>query len=273
MSESIQVVASDSSLAIGRCSFSRIAAILPADLSAPEWREAGSALNLANESTYFWIGDWLLAADKIFNLNRSAGGERMAGKDHQPADKQIYATAIEKFSISQETLRACRWVAQNVPISIRRPELSWQFHQQVASLAAKRDAAQEEKEKAQKLQAYWLNTAIEQKLTVEQFRIAVRSDKSPKSKLLSEVKLSAASKAAGENHTETPISLKGDDRGDETNLALIAEACRATQRMIDWYSKNITEELAPSVKSQLKKDLSPFIDKMGAVIELHEGMA
>lgn len=245
----------ESSLRIGRGLFTRTAAILPEDQTLAEWMETGNALNLANESTYFWVGDWLLSAERLQEVNF----------------KIAYQKIMERFSISEDTVRACRWVAQNVPPEIRREELSWNFHQQVASLAAKKDADEPTKAKAHELQAHWLKVAVEEKLTAEQFRIAVRADKSPKSKLLSQVKLSAAA-TASEDHSDTAITLKGDDRGDVTNLALISETCRSTQRMIDWYKKHVTEDIAPSVRAQLKKDIEPFIEKIGAVIEIYEGM-
>jgi hypothetical protein len=64
----------------------------------------------------------------------------------------------------------------------------------------------------------------------------------------------------------------GTDRRDETNLSLISAACRATQRMIDWYAKHAPPELTWDIREQLKKDLDPFIDKMDPVVKIYEGL-
>ena len=91
------------------------------DLSFDEWEHMGKMLYQIGESVMWWIGDWL-------NYGHQRWGEK-------------YAQAIEitksknrPNGYSYQTLRDAKWVSDRIKLSSRRDNLSWSFHQEVASL-------------------------------------------------------------------------------------------------------------------------------------------
>src|SRR6266568_4414813 len=69
----------------------------------------------AEKAVQFWIGEWLLY------------GENHYGKVR-------YEQAIEETGLDIQTLYNYKWVASKVPISLRRNNLSFHHHKEVAGL-------------------------------------------------------------------------------------------------------------------------------------------
>jgi len=63
-----------------------------------------------------------------------------------------------------QALRNYKWVANNVELSLRKDNLTWSHHNEVAKLEPEE-------------QEYWLNEAVEQGYTVRGLREAIRDDK------------------------------------------------------------------------------------------------
>ncbi len=79
-----------------------------------EWQLCGKFLQEAEQSVQFWIGDWL-------NY-----GEKTWGKK--------YDEAIQKTGLDYQTLRDYKWVASNLPLSLRNDKLSFHHHREVVSM-------------------------------------------------------------------------------------------------------------------------------------------
>lgn len=85
-----------------------------------DWQQCGTFLKEAEQSVQFWIGDWL-------NY-----GERAWGKK--------YEEAIAQTALDYQTLRDYKWVSSHVDSSLRKDNLSFHHHKQVASLAPEQQA-------------------------------------------------------------------------------------------------------------------------------------
>lgn len=266
MPQAIELIPTQGGLQFaGRIPLSRIGAVFPTDLSVEEWKSAGEAFNLANEASYFWIGDWLLAAHTINGMVKNGNNTILRG-----VLNEVYEQALKRFSISRETLKACKWVSMNVPLNIRNARLSWSHHQQIASLGPDTNDSDEKKKEARDKQTMWIKWAVDNAATIEQLRIAVRASKSNHSKILPRPILS--SEAKQESHEKTPITLKGDDKGEDNNLSLIGDACRSLQRVKDWYDENAMENIGGNAKGRLQEDLDPLVEKIGTIVDLYEAM-
>lgn len=81
-----------------------------------EWQETGDTLTRINTATKFARGDWL-----AYGEGRGQWGE-------------TYAQAMDQTSMSYDTLRQERYVAERVPIRVRVHDLGWSHHYAVARL-------------------------------------------------------------------------------------------------------------------------------------------
>ena len=116
------------------------------------WQECGVFIQEAEKSVQFWIGDWL-------NY-----GERAWGKK--------YTEALEQTGLDYQTLRDYKWVASNVPLSVRKDTLSFHHHKQVASL----DKEQQEHLLTKAVAFAWSLIKLKQekyRLLLEQKRVGV----------------------------------------------------------------------------------------------------
>lgn len=84
------------------------------DLSLSDWKALGQQLKLVQGAIQWWIGDWL-------NF-----GERTYG------DK--YTEALTVTDYDEKSLRNIKYVAGAVEMSLRRDNLSWSHHKEVAAL-------------------------------------------------------------------------------------------------------------------------------------------
>jgi len=129
---------------LDKCKFGRNGLMIQEGTSYNDWEKIGSALAQIKDAHQFWIGDWIL-----FGENRY--GEQ-------------YAQALEVTSLGYQTLRDCKWVANQVELSRRRDNLSWSHHAEVAGLEPKQ-------------QDKWLNKAEKDKLSTKQLREAIKGSK------------------------------------------------------------------------------------------------
>lgn len=68
-----------------------------------------------NDGCSFWIGDWIIFGEHKFSTD-------------------VLATASALTGFSYKTLYNCNYVSRNVPVSLRRENLSWKHHAEVAAL-------------------------------------------------------------------------------------------------------------------------------------------
>lgn len=106
-----------------------------------DWIEAGIKLKLMNKTVQWWLGDWLNYGERIYG--------------------EMYSQALEATDYEYDTLRKFLWVAREIEIGRRHPNLSWSHHRQVVPLESEK-------------QDYWLKTAEAAGWTRYQFRIALR---------------------------------------------------------------------------------------------------
>lgn len=94
--------------------FQRCGMIVIGNPTFEEWEETGKILGIAEKSVLFWIGDWL-------NYGEHKWGE-------------MYAQALDKTDFDYQTLKDAKWVANRVELSLRKDNLTFNHHKEVASL-------------------------------------------------------------------------------------------------------------------------------------------
>lgn len=82
------------------------------EISYEEWERLGYVLQRMDQSLPWWLGDWL-------NYGEYAWGES-------------YAQALEITGKSIDVLQNYKWVANKVPLEVRREWLSWSHHRVVS---------------------------------------------------------------------------------------------------------------------------------------------
>lgn len=138
-----------------RVNISTVGLTLLGEITFEEWSQLGPNLALLERSMRWAIADWL-------NY-----GERRYG--------EMYAQAIDTTGLDYHYLANLKWLAGNVEISRRREELGLSHHAVVAPLSPEEQEA-------------WLQYAIDNNLTRDEFRTAVKlataeSDTDPQSQL------------------------------------------------------------------------------------------
>lgn len=112
------------------------------DIDRRQWLKVGSTLGRLGRYSRWWVGDWLLYA------NRRWG--------------EMYVEAAQITGYDYGTLRNLASVARKFTLSRRRDNLSWGHHADLASLAPAE-------------QDYWLDRAAELRLSREDLRIELRT--------------------------------------------------------------------------------------------------
>jgi len=92
----------------------KTALVLPDNISFDEWLELGETLKRMDASVQWWIGDWLNA------------GERNYG--------EMYTQALDETVASYQTLRDYKWVTGRIELSLRKDNLSFSIHKEMASI-------------------------------------------------------------------------------------------------------------------------------------------
>ncbi|HVQ96746.1 MAG TPA: LmbU family transcriptional regulator [Mycobacteriales bacterium] len=114
---------------------------IPAALTFDEWERAGRQLSGIQDSSSWWLGDWLVY-----------------GKDHY-ADR--YQRGIRAAGLQYQTLRNYAWVSRRFALHHRRAALTFQHHAELASLPVDE-------------QELWLDRAEQMHWTTKQLRGAIR---------------------------------------------------------------------------------------------------
>lgn len=122
---------------------SKVAWVPPADLGQPEWLSTGRRLGAIGRCSQWWIGDWI-------RYGNARWGEK-------------YTEAARVTGYDVASLRNMAWVAaQFDDSSLRSDKLSWSHHVLLAPL--ERDE-----------QERWIARAVEQRLSVADLRLEMRS--------------------------------------------------------------------------------------------------
>lgn len=84
--------------------------------SFDEWEAVGCFLQVIERAHQWWIGDWMNYGEQFY-------GEKSA-------------QAVDATGLQPDTITQYAWVARQVPLERRDPELSFSHHREVADLPA-----------------------------------------------------------------------------------------------------------------------------------------
>jgi len=94
---------------------------LPEGLSFTEWEAVGRTLDRLRESVHWWRGDWLRYGERTY-------GER-------------YSRVLDPGAGTYQTLANDAWVAGKIGLSLRRENVPWSHHKEIAPLQPDEQAA------------------------------------------------------------------------------------------------------------------------------------
>lgn len=145
---------------------------LPSNIDFDEWAKVGKTLGAMRTASPWAIGDWLVFGEHTY-------GEK-------------FSQAADVTGMKPDSLQVYQWVASQIPMEIRRTDLTHAHHQAVARL---------EPEEIQK----WLEKAAKQGWSVSELRSALRE------------KRAKGAKSSGEESTaKFKVTLVfDDDPGEE----------------------------------------------------------
>lgn len=126
------------------CQLSRTGLVIDPGLPYENWEKIGSVLRGIEGSIQFWIGDWI-------RYGENAYGEK-------------YSQATDETGYEEKSLRNMVYVAEHVDLSLRRDNLPFAHHKEVAALEPED-------------QKRWLDKAESEHLNVHDFRQAIRQEK------------------------------------------------------------------------------------------------
>jgi hypothetical protein len=121
---------------------SSVAWIPQGDLAEAEWLATGRRLGSIGRGSQWWLGDWV-----------RHGADRWGDR---------FTEASRATGYDRSTLRTIAWIASRIDSSRRNENLTWDHHVQVASL----DPAEQE---------YWLKRSEEERLTVADLKLELRT--------------------------------------------------------------------------------------------------
>ncbi len=121
---------------------SKVAWIPRGEMGHAEWIAAGRRLGAIGRCSQWWIGDWI-------RYGTSKWGEK-------------YAEAARVTGYDVASLRNMAWVASQFDLSLRSDNLTWSHHVLLAPLEPDE-------------QRHWLDRASEERLSVADLRIELRS--------------------------------------------------------------------------------------------------
>lgn len=113
-------------------------------ITIDEWKQLGQSLKQVEGSVQFWIGDWARYGDK-------------RGFTGRYTDPKVYDELEEITGLDRKTLYGYRGIAESIDPSLRREDLGFSHHKEVAKLTPEK---QEE----------FLHRASEEKLSVRDLR-------------------------------------------------------------------------------------------------------
>jgi hypothetical protein len=135
------------SLSLGGMAIARRTSLQPAQhLSIESWRMLGEHICVINNSSAWWIGDWLIYGEEKY--------------PHR------YRDALKGTALDYQTLKNYAWVARKFAPPRRRAQLSFQHHVEVAALP---ECEQDR----------WLDVAEELHWSKDKLRKAIRAELTP----------------------------------------------------------------------------------------------
>jgi N6-adenosine-specific RNA methylase IME4 len=133
-----------------KATFERNKLVIHDDITLDEWKQLGQGLKQVEGSVQFWIGDWARFGDK-------------KGFTGKYTDSKVYDELEEITGLERQTIQQYKSVASKLDTNLRSPELSFNHHREVASLAPEK-------------QKQFLDRASEQKLSVRELREEIRKE-------------------------------------------------------------------------------------------------
>jgi hypothetical protein len=121
---------------------SKVAWVPRDEMEHAEWIAAGRRLGAIGRCSQWWIGDWI-------RYGNSKWGE-----------KYVEAARVTGYDVA--SLRNMAWVAARFDLSLRSDKLTWSHHVLLAPLGPEE-------------QRYWLQRADEERFSVADLRIELRS--------------------------------------------------------------------------------------------------
>lgn len=140
----------------------------PANMDFDEWMRVGNTLQQVGNSINWWVGDWLNYGEKRYG--------------------ETYAQAVEITGWEAERLMNAKWVASAIQTSLRKENLSWSAHKEVAKLPHEE-------------QRFWLNKASIEGMKVRELRDAIRQSQLPPPAPVDDVPFSSATPRVASIHT------------------------------------------------------------------------
>lgn len=114
------------------------------DLSFEEWHDFGQQLQAIEGAIQWWIGDW-------YNYGNATYGD-------------VANQAVDEYGFSYDRIKQYLWVSSKVAPVLRNTDLSWSHHYQVARMEPDE-------------QAYWLDRAATDALSVAELRREIKAAK------------------------------------------------------------------------------------------------
>jgi len=130
-----------------KAKFEKTGLIISEDTTIQEWQELGQSLKKIEGAVQFWIGDWA----------------RFGEKKGFYTDSKVYDQLEEITGLERHTLQNYKGVAE-LTSSRRREDLSFSHHAEVAKLNPDK-------------QEFFLNKAVEEKLSVRDLRREIHKEK------------------------------------------------------------------------------------------------
>lgn len=189
------------------------------EMDIAEWSRAGHRLSVMSRCSPWWLGDWIHYGNAKF-------GEK-------------YSRAAKITGYDAQTLMNMVYVASHFEASRRREELSWSHHETVTSLSSDE-------------QDRWLTRAIDDKLSVADLRLELRSCRKGKQAL---------------SHLDTT-----DGNAGEENTVVMSVTCPNCGHQIpSAMFARLTEE-SPDVGSTAKRQAqfsTPVLTRYAGVSDGH----
>lgn len=123
--------------------------IINEETTLEDWKKLGYYLSNIQGNVQFWIGDWA-----VFGTRKG-----------YYTNSDVYDELEEITGLDRQTLYNYKNIADKLPLRVRLPNLSYTHHRQVTKL--------EESD-----QVYFLNRALQEKLTVAELRLQIITETS-----------------------------------------------------------------------------------------------
>jgi len=124
------------------CELSRTSLVFKRDITEVEWMDVFKSLKMVEGCVQFWIGDCLAYRQQKWGM---------------------YDEIVEETGYDKQSLKDIKWVSEKVESSLRKDDLSFNHHKEVASLTPEK-------------QEIFLNKAVDEKLSVRDLREEIRKE-------------------------------------------------------------------------------------------------